>query len=110
MKAADLIKTLRKITEAQDEFKRVKVRGGGKGNSASSVIVPRKPIMGLGKSALAYEFEEEYRNDPEPPKEKKKIKLSKAFVNNKEDIVEFNNIVKEYINESKLHKGLRRKI
>tara|TARA_A100001011_G_scaffold400593_1_gene516635 strand:+ start:3062 stop:3364 length:303 start_codon:yes stop_codon:yes gene_type:complete len=50
---------------------------GHKGHGAGHVIKPRKPLMGLGKSAIEYQYPEE-----EPEEEeivKNPVKVSKAF-------------------------------
>ena len=77
-----LRKTIQKILQESEQFKTiVKVRGGGKGGGSPHVIVPRKPLMGFGKSDVMRD-----NPDPDPEtKNKEPIKISKAFLEDDEN-------------------------
>jgi hypothetical protein len=94
-------KILETITEAEDN-RVVKVRGGGKGYSASSVITPRKPLMGFGKSYI----EKYYEKDEKPEadiSQRKKVNVSKVFIE-KEELEDLKEIIQELIDETKLYR------
>mgnify|MGYP003116990128 CR=1 FL=1 len=87
------------IREVEDK-RVVKVRGGGKGYSASSVITPRKPLMGFGKSYIEKYYDKDEEEKEQQP-EKKKVTVSRAFLD-KEELEDLKEIIQEVIDE-KLH-------